>query len=405
MAGLPTLILHARYTTVLSYNDDWLDAFKSAPKFSVAEINICERDAVSRLRRQLRDAKLVVLLHSTNGDTTSYLDPLLPVLADRKSILVSFVGNEVNLPGSPIAAKRSAFKAMAPDFIATQLPLEAGEYLWGDLVARRVLAVPHALNPAVFRPEAPVAQRPIDIGVRAVRYVAHLGDDDRNRLHDLFTAHTFAPDLRVDISSERLSRANWARFLNSCKGTVSTEAGSWFLERDDATVEAIRAWVVEHYGGRRLLISNDSRLRRLGHKMPWWLRAVARRVLSHGLIRHESTVNEDVPFAEVDRLFFANRARPAFYGKCISSRHFDAIGTGTCQILVRGRYNDILRPGEHYIALDPDYANLQEAIAAFRDPAMRTRIATAAREHVLDGHTYLDRVNYLHSEVVEAIER
>ncbi|GAA0600866.1 glycosyltransferase family protein [Caenispirillum bisanense] len=392
LSSLSTLVLYADYTTRLSYYDDWLDAFRQAREFDCRELNICQRGIGEALKAALPEADLVVLLHSTNGDTTIYLEPLVPLLAARKGLLLSFVGNEVSLPGSPISAKRAVFQAIRPDFIATQLPLDAGEYLWGDLVGRRVLAIPHALNPQAFRPEQPDERRTVDIGVRAVRYLAHLGDDERNRLHDLFATPGGAPGLTVDISTERLDRAGWAGFLNTCKGTVSSEAGSWFLERDDATMEAIRAWTAERFRGRGMMIANDSPLRRLGHKLPWWMRAAARKMLSRGVIRHESTVNEELTFAEVHERFFQGRQRPDFYGKCISSRHFDAIGTGTCQILIEGRYNGILTAGEHYIPLSTDFANLEEALDTFRDPACRTRITEAARAHALARHTYAHRV-------------
>ena len=123
------------------------------------------------MRRFVKEAELIVLLHSTNGDTTIYLEPLATVLQDRKGLLVSFVGNEVNLPGSSIVAKRRVLGALEPDIIASQLPLEAGEYLFGDLVRWKVISLPHGLNPKVFRSSIPPSARPIDVGVRAVRYV------------------------------------------------------------------------------------------------------------------------------------------------------------------------------------------------------------------------------------------
>ena len=71
-----------------------------------------------------------MLLHSTNGDTTIYLEPHIEALAHRKVPLLTFVGNEVNLPGSPIADKRRLFEILKPEYIATQLLLEAGKYLF-----------------------------------------------------------------------------------------------------------------------------------------------------------------------------------------------------------------------------------------------------------------------------------
>ena len=394
-----TLVLYARYTDRLSYYDDWLDAFDESPLFDVSACNIVTRSARGDIAEALQSAELVVLLHSTNGDTTIYLEPLLSMLASRRCPAVAFIGNEVNLPGSPVAAKRAAMQAMGVDYVASQLLPEAGDHLWGDVAGRGVLALPHALNPTAFAPGPPLADRTMDIGVRAVRYVPHLGDCDRNALHDLFAEHAFAPDLTVDVGAGRLDRGGWAAFLRNCRGTVSSEAGSWWLEQDDRTVEAIREWTAVRDGGRRLVIANDSPLRRLGHKLPWQFKAALRRILSSGPLRHESTVTEDLPFEEVYERFFAGRKPPCFYGKCISSRHFDAAGTGTVQILLKGRYNDILEPGVHYLSLEPDYSNLDEVLAQFRDPAVGQRIADASRDLVMQGHTYGHRLAALHARL------
>lgn len=240
------LVLYASYTDRLSYYDDWLDALVAAPQFSTVAINIVPRAAVSSIREALRNVDAVVLLHSTNGDTTEYLEPLVGVLADRRVPLLSFVGNEVSLPGSPIAAKRDVFARVRPEFVATQLLAAAGRYLFGDVVKRDVVPIPHALNPSAFAPSTADEERDIDIGARAVRYLPHLGDQTRNHFLDLFRSEGPRRGLRVDISDSRFTRDGWAVFLNRCKSTVSTEAGTWFLERDDATVNAIRAYVLNH---------------------------------------------------------------------------------------------------------------------------------------------------------------
>jgi len=64
---------------------------------------------------------------------------------------------------------------------------------------------------------------------------------------------------------------------------------------------------------------------------------------------------------------------------------------------VRGRYNDILKAGEHYIPLDPDLSNASEAIELFSDPAERRRIADSTYDLVHDGHTYRHRIAGLHT--------
>lgn len=400
-SSIRTLLLYAEYTTRLSYYDDWTEAFERSSRFAVTKINICQKGILSDLKKEVSEADLIVLLHSTNGDTTIYLEPFANVLADRRGTLLSFVGNEVNLPGSPIGAKRDVLAEIRPDFIATQLPIEAGEFLWGDLVQNSVLAVPHALNPDAFYPILSDADRVIDIGVRAVRYLPHLGDGERNNLHDLFSSPEMSKKgLNVNISTERLNRKGWAQFLNNCRGTVSSEAGSWWVERDDAIINEIRTWTAERTKGKVLVIPNDSPLRKIGHKLPWQLRAFLKKVLSSGVVQHESSLNEQMEFGEIYSTFFEGRPCPPFYAKCISSRHFDAIGTQTCQILVNGRYNDILKADEHYISLASDYSNLDDVLDRFGDVNYRSNIAKNAHQYVMAHHTYDHRI----AELVHAIE-
>jgi len=389
------LVGYADYTDRLSYYDDWRDAFMAAPQFDTVALNIAGSDAKEKLPRLLNGADAVVLLHSTNGDTTMYLEPHMEVLADRKVPLLTFVGNEVNLPGSPIADKRRVFSALRPEYVATQLLLEAGEYLFQDVATRAVVAIPHALNSNVYRSSIAPELRQLDIGARAVRYLPHLGDDDRNRLLQWFADNGSDRGLKVEVSDARLDRKGWASYLDQCRGTVATEAGSWYLERDDATVNAVREYVLAKTS-KSYVIRNDSMLRRLGHRLPWWLRTMARRMMAHGPLRHEAIVNEQIDHAEIFLKFFADKPHPAHYAKCISSRHFDAAGTKTCQIMFRGRFNDILKAGEHYLALESDFSNIDDVLAQFRDPARRQNVVDAAFALVTDRHTYAHRMRQIY---------
>jgi spore maturation protein CgeB len=107
-------------------------------------------------------------------------------------------------------------------------------------------------------------------------------------------------------------------------------------------------------------------------------------------------VNEQLDAEDIFGRFFAARARPSSYGKCISSRHFDAAGTKTCQIMFRGRFNDIFRADEHYLALEPDFSNIEAVLAAFRDPVRRRSIVDAAYDLVLSKHTYQHRIQQVY---------
>lgn len=392
-----TVLLTLEYSTRSSYYLDWAEAFACSPLFEVAGFNIFAGGERRAARRAIEGAELVVALHACSADTLQYLEPLAGALQRRRGRFLAFVGNEYNLPWARLADKRGFLRETAADWIGTQLPLEAGEWLYADTGAQ-VLALPHALNDAVFRRDKPDASRPIDIGGRSARYPVFVGDDERNRVHDRFAALGPKASLKMDIDTEnRLDRPGWAGFLNDCRGTIGTEAGSWYLERDDRTALAIRDYVRTQAGGRT--IRADGMIHALSRRLPYrvksWLRASAR----FSPVRHEAIDDGAVSFAEIEQHFFAGRQHCPAYSKCISSRNFDAAGTGTCQILVRGRYNDILTAGEHYIPLEPDLANAREAIERFRDPAERARVAEAAYALVHDRHTYRHRLADLHRQL------
>ena len=388
------LVAYADYAPTLSYFDDWRESFSECPHAEITTIDLCSALTPECFERCAREHDAIVLLHSTNGDTMTYLAPFATALKSRRGQLATFVGNEVNLPGSPIAEKIKFFKDVQVDWIFTQLPLEAGEWLYKECKGSQVAAIPHALQPKVFCSRLADAERSIDLGVRTARYTAYLGDNERNALMEFFQQKQNIGGLTVDISTtERFARDDWAQFLNRCRGTVSNEAGSWYLERDDATVNTIREHVLKKERARGgIVIAADSRWRRLGHRLPWWARSILRRAMRRGPLRHEAAFNEDVSFEEIQELFFATRERTPVYSKCISSRHFDAIGTRTCQLLLRGRFNDILVADEHYMALDADLSNVQEVLRRFADPSERAIVANAAKTLALSQHTYAHRV-------------
>jgi len=301
----------------------------------------------------------------------------------------------------PLGEKRRFIAEVGADFVGTQLMSEAGEWLYEGTGAK-VLALPHALNDTVFRRETDDAARRIDVGGRSARYPAFLGIDDRNRLYDVFSRIAAEADLTIDIDGRdggRFGRPGWAAFLNDCRGTIATEAGSPYLERDDRLVLEIREFLKQRSGAPMLRV--DGLAHSQSRRLPYGLKAKLRALLKWTPLRHEAIELEDAEFAEIKARFFEDRPPAPVYSRCISSRHFDAAGTGTCQLLVRGRYNDILAAGEHYFALEPDLANARDVIARFRDARERKRIADNAYAYIRDAHTYRHRLAALHAALIQ----
>jgi spore maturation protein CgeB len=281
-------------------------------------------------------------------------------------------------------AKIEFLKDTSADFIGTQLPLEAGTWLYAECASSQVVALPHALNPEAFRPLVPHRDRPIDIGARSQQYWSCLGDNQRNELFGLFATHAFNPPLAIDIDTKtRYDRAGWAEFLNRCRGTISNEAGSYYLERDDATVAKIQAFVEEQ---QKASGAGMVRLKRI-------VKAPLGRILKTMNIRYYSDIYGQLDFPETYERFFKHTGRCPFYSKAISSRHFDAIGTKTCQVMPRGRFNDILVADQHYICLEHDFSNIDDAMKRFMDDGFRQAMVDRAYEYAMDRHTYRHRVD------------
>lgn len=384
---LKTLILALIYPNRVSYYDDWRDAFEQHPGYDCITRNIMTL-APAQLRAEVDEFDAIILLHSCNSDTLEYFAPLAPVLAERKRAkLATFVGNEFNFPYVSTAERVRLFAAARCDLVATQLLQEAGDYLYAASGAR-IVSMPHALNPAVFTPGPAARQR--DIGVRGYKYPPYLGDDDRNTMMRFFADNAARLGLSVDVGEDkRLGRDDWARFLQSSRGTITTETGSWYIAPDDRLIDRIYAYLKSKRSG--IVISNENPLRRAARHLPSPVKAVLWRLLQKGPIGFEVLDDYNTSFAELDEIFFRHEPRAPAYGKAISSRHFDAIGTKTCQIAYRGRFNDILEADVDYLALERDLANADTVIARFKDPAERNRITDAAYERVMGGHTYRHR--------------
>jgi hypothetical protein len=253
--------------------------------------------------------------------------------------LLTFFGNEYTRMPEKIAFARDS----GSDFIASQLPLAAARWLYVDCPEARILAAPAALNPHRYFPlDQP---RDTDIGFRGDLYPLSIGDQERTRILEYFRLHGEDHGLRTDIVYLREAGERWQRFLNRCNGIVGAESGTYYLERDDATEQAVKAWLQGH---------------------------------------------PDTDFAALHARFFARHPRPVS-GKAISSRHFEAIGTRTAQILLEGAYNDILEPDRHYFCVRKDLSNVAEVTERFADPVERGRIADAAYALAHDSHTYAHR--------------
>lgn len=348
-----TLFAHLKdFNERLSYMRDWRDAFCRSPAL---DVTICDMNNLVHLARCLvavRSYDLIVVSHPAAGDDMSLIQRIAPALARRTCPMIVFLGNEYDLLDQKLAFCRD----VKAELLCSQLPIAAAKYLYGDLPDTAIMAAPHALNPIVYHP-APHEGRTIDVGFVGDIYWPFVGDRERTDLITFFE-HGEERGLRCDIRagrSSRMPRDEWATFLNRCKTLIGAESGTYYLNEKGALLDRARTYNLNE--------------------------------------------NQDATFDEVFEKFFAGVPR-GVSGKSISSRHFEAIGTKTCQVLIEGDYNGILVAGEHYIPVRADLSNIDDAIAALRDEPLRRAIVDRAYDLAMAGHTYDHRVADVLSRVM-----
>jgi len=395
MDRLPLLVLVRNITRTLSYYDDWQDAIRRHSAFDAEILDIEPAENRGLIQARIEKAPFVVLLHSTNGNGVDALTTLTTALQNRPGKLAVFVGNEVNLSYPPMRPKLDFLKAVSPDVIATQLIEETGRWYYQEIEGAVVKNITHGMNPRAFRPGPNLADRPIDIGARSDRYNIYVGDDQRVMLYETVKARADQRGLIADIAlgGERFDREGWAFFLGNSKATIATEAGSDFLDRDDALSAEVTALLRQHQGG--LVIKHESPARKLSRKLlprpvRHWIGQRLAGAMVEDVHLHQA-VGDDVIEAVRKEVFRPERRAP-HPTKVISSRHFDAAASKTLQILTSGRYNDMLVPGRHFLELDSDFANLDDVLDQCQDLASCQRLVDEAFEDLMSSHSYAHRM-------------
>jgi hypothetical protein len=187
-------------------------------------------------------------------------------------------------------------------------------YVDPETSARLGVRIPRSVN------------RPIDIGYRAWRPAYWLGSHalHKARVAEVVDRAAKLMGLQTDISlreEDVFSGEAWLEFLLRCRATIGVEGGATVLDREGKLKERVEAY----------LMANPT-------------------------ASFEQTREACFP-GEDGRINFA----------VITPRHLEACMTRTCQILIEGHYNGILKPWRHYIPLSPDYSDVEQALTALRD--------------------------------------
>jgi hypothetical protein len=329
----------------LAYHDQWVKAWLDSPHLQTTLVDF-SRSLSWREYREVYAADILVFLHSTNSNEFLIPRILRKTIRFTRAKKVFFVGNEYKFMGE----KMELIDELGIDLICSQVPEKYAEWLYAPCRSARVICVPPGLDASRYRPRVPIAERPIDIGVRAFEYPWYLGDRDRAEITETFLRSPKLSSFRTDISMDpeaRFTGDGWADFLNQCRATISTEAGASYLQRNDRLRNDVNAFLAS---------------------------------------------NPHAPYAEVYDRFFRSGVPESVSGKVISSRHFEAIGTRTAQIMFPGEFNGILLPDVHYIALNRDYTNFDDVLARLEDTSYLEKMTANTLEYCLAEHRFETRI-------------
>ncbi len=104
-------------------------------------------------------------------------------------------------------------------------------------------------------------------------------------------------------------------------------------------------------------------------------------------VRTYLQANPGATFEEVEEKCFKNMDYNVKYF-AISPRHLEACATKTCQILMEGFYNGILKPGKHYVELKKDFSNLSEIVEFIKTDKNRNEIVNNAYVDIVKSGKY-----------------
>jgi len=381
-------LIEARYDYQLSYLDQWAQAWQRAST-KTENFNLVKKVDVARLQKMCHDFDLLVVLHSVTADSNSWLTQLASLNQTNRAPMILFVGNEFSSPFLSTETRLNLISQVAPEIIASQLPLDCASWLY-EKTGSKVVAAPPGIPDVTF-PKSPM-KREIDLGYRGFPYPWYLLDDDRNNTVDEVVELFQSRQRKIDVSyTQRFNSTQWFNFLKNSNFTVSSEAGSKFVFRDDEVWRPIQEYFQSHH--KFSAIKNDATGMNFFRKLPGPIKSLLKRATSSVGVNQASLYKPNSHEFEKLRSLIDLSTHEYRVGKAISSRHLDAIACGTWQILKPGSYNDILKPNKHFTPWDPsEISRIDELVEKTSQLHSRTEDVW---EDLSPNHSYSSRVNQL----------
>lgn len=179
-------------------------------------------------------------------------------------------------------------------------------------------------------------ERSIDIVYRATRLPYWFGDHGqmKSQIADRVTERASGRGLKCDISTrpeDTIVGDQWEKFLASGRAIIGCESGSSVLDRRGE------------------------------------IKALIQAELQSNLALSYEQISQTLPKGWDGYKFFA-----------IGPRHFEAVVTKTCQVLIEGHYDGVFEADRHYIPLKRDYSNLEEVLDKLKDIRLMSTLVNQA---------------------------
>lgn len=184
--------------------------------------------------------------------------------------------------------------------------------------------------------QPPSEERSIDIVYRATRLPYWFGSHGqmKSEIADRVSEKANAMGMKCDISTraeDTIVGDRWEKFLASGRAIIGCESGSSVLDRRGE----IKAWIQT-------------------------------KLQSDPTLSYEQ-ISQTLPKGWDGYRFFA-----------IGPRHFEAVVTKTCQVLIEGHYDGVFEANRHYIPLKRDYSNLGAVLDSLKDIQLMNKLIEQA---------------------------
>ena len=190
-------------------------------------------------------------------------------------------------------------------------------------------------------------KRRTDVGYRAFKNPPMLGRFGflKTQIADTFNEFLKNKNLIIDISTQSKDTIygdKWYDFLLDCRFQLGVEGGATVQDNDGAIWFKGNDYIAKH---------------------------------------------PDASFEQIEEACFKGKDGK-FDLKALSPRHLEACLTETCQVLIEGHYNGILKPDVHYIPVKPDFSNLEEVFSKMQNTELTKYLVANAYNDIVLSNKY-----------------